>query len=352
MAIANTTTLHKPEMAHVSPDKLLFDPDNPRFGEGLMNKTQDQIQKILLGDPHYASELVDSLIENGFIEYEPLVVRKEGDHYKVIEGNRRLAAVKEIRAKLAQYPNRKSDLNEIPVLVFPQTHDAQHRNEMRIYLGLRHLFGFREWPPLSKAQFLERESKQAGGLEKVLQEVRLSKTQARRFLVPYRLLQSAHIQIPHGEDFWVLAEALNRSGVKEYLELEVDPKTLDIVNFNKENLTHILDDLYGPKISGKRDPEKRKVRDTRELSVYAKVLASPKPRAVLRGGKDLGVAEVYLGTLEQSLTRLSSLVAKIRLLINKVAPSTDKDEHADELRNSFKQLETATHKFLKYKKNA
>ncbi len=160
----------KAKLQRVSPDLLDFDPSNPRFAGSLKSRDPDEIQKELFGEPYYAGALVDSLVENGFIDYEPLVVKHSGDRFVVVEGNRRLAAIKEIRANLDKYPNRKSDLDKIPVLVFPDKSDGQQQEEMRVYLGVRHLLGFREWPPFSKAQFLENESKADGGLDRILKE--------------------------------------------------------------------------------------------------------------------------------------------------------------------------------------
>ena len=98
-----------------------------RFAGLLPSKKQEDIQKELFGEPYYASELVDSLVENGFIDYEPLVVKRSGSRYTVVEGNRRLAAIKEIRSNPAKYTGRVSDLDSIPVLVFPETPDEQQQ---------------------------------------------------------------------------------------------------------------------------------------------------------------------------------------------------------------------------------
>jgi hypothetical protein len=336
----------------VDPDKLDFDPDNPRFGGTATSKTQEAIQKLIFGTPYYASELVDSLVENGFIDYEPLVVQRKGSRFVVIEGNRRLAAVKEIRANLQKYPNRKSDLEKIPVLVFPGGDEQKYLTAIRVYLGVRHLLGIREWPPLAKALFLDRESRNAGGLDKVLKEVRLTKNQARRFLLPYRLLKKADVPLPPGEDFWVLAEALGRSGVKDFLQLDADPKTLQIVSYHKDHLPVLLDDLYGPRLpgTGLRDSRKRKVRDTRELSLYANILASEKARNALHAGKDLEEAAIYIGTEEQSHTRLVKMLKALRLLVSKLAPSSKRDAETNALREAFRNLETAVKAFGK--KNA
>ena len=40
--------------------------------------------------------------------------------------------------------------------------DPDEKKHIRAYLGVRHLLGIREWPPLAKAQFLEREAKNVG----------------------------------------------------------------------------------------------------------------------------------------------------------------------------------------------
>jgi len=336
----------------VDPDKLEFDGNNPRFGGTAESKTQEAIQKLIFGAPYYASELVDSLVENGFINYEPLVVRQHGRKFIVIEGNRRLAAVNEIRANLQKYPNRKSDLKKIPVLVFPSGDKLQKSDAIRVYLGVRHLLGIREWPPLAKALFLDRESKTSGGLDKVLKEVRLTKNQARRFLVPYRLLRKVDVPLPLGEDFWVLAEALGRSGVKDFLQLDVDPKTLQISSYHKEHLSVLLDDLYGPRsaATGSRDSKRRKIQDTRELSLYANILASEKARNALRGGKDLDEAAIYLGTDEQSLARLMKMLKALKLLISKLTTPAKRDAQVSALRAAFRKLEAVARAFQK--KNA
>src|SRR4029077_12802078 len=82
----------------VKVDTLRFDPENPRLGGEAVGKNQEQIRKYLEGEPHYALDLVGSIVENGFLPYEPLIVREDNGKYFVIEGNRRLAAVLSIRS--------------------------------------------------------------------------------------------------------------------------------------------------------------------------------------------------------------------------------------------------------------
>ena len=91
------TAAAETKLKYVSPDVLNFDPGNPRFAGRFEGYTQDQIQEEICKEPFYALELVDSLVENGFIDYEPLVVKQHGQRFTVIEGNRRLAAISETR---------------------------------------------------------------------------------------------------------------------------------------------------------------------------------------------------------------------------------------------------------------
>jgi len=337
-----------PKLHYLDPDLLDFDPQNPRFGGLASGKSPDEIQKYLFGEPHYAGQLIDSLVENGFIDYEPLVAKRNGNRFTVVEGNRRLAAIREIRANLDKYGGRKSDLDRIPVLVFPDKPDEQQQNEMRVYLGVRHLFGFREWPPISKAQFLDQESRSDGGLDRVIREVRLTKSTIRRFLVPFRLLKAAKVDLPKGgEDFSVLAEALQRTGIKKFLQLDVDPKTLEIRSFDKKNLGALLNDLYGPKKAGgkARDTSAKVVHDTRDLSQLARILESDTATATLHSGASLDEAEILVDTREESLKRLTKVTKEIAAILKKLKSAKKAKETAN-LAATYKQFEIAVKAFL------
>ena len=307
-----------------------------------------RFRKYIYGKPHYASELVDSLLENGFIDYEPLVVKRKNGRFAVVEGNRRLAAIREIRAHPERYEGRKSDLDRIPVLVFPERPDPQFANEMRVYLGVRHLFGLRQWRPISKAKFLDRESKSSGGLDRVIKEVGLTKQQVRRFLVPYRLLNKAKAALPPAEDFWVLGEALGRTGIQKFLQLDVDSKTLEVRSFDKRNFKQLLDDFYGPRKAGskERDSTAKVLHDTRDLLRFAKVLGSDKACLVLHSGRSLEEAEICADTSEESLKRLGKITKELSILLKKLLGSK-RDQEAGNLRQAFKQYESAIRAFLK-----
>jgi len=103
---------------------LKFDPENPRTVERLGNDaSQSEIEEFLLGGEMKARDLVPSFIANGYIPYEPLIVResKPKDTFIVVEGNRRLAALRlmmnsDVPEEKAAFVER--GLTQIPCLVF------------------------------------------------------------------------------------------------------------------------------------------------------------------------------------------------------------------------------------------
>ena len=78
--------------------KLLFDFRNPRlveFNEINSQSTEEQTIKILW-EAMDVRELVLSIAASGYFNNEPLIVSRENGRHIVLEGNRRLAAVKRI----------------------------------------------------------------------------------------------------------------------------------------------------------------------------------------------------------------------------------------------------------------
>lgn len=74
---------------------LHFDRSNPRLAEyGISTETTDDDILVILWEAMDVMELVQSIASSGFFPHEALVVSREHNRNIVIEGNRRLAAVK------------------------------------------------------------------------------------------------------------------------------------------------------------------------------------------------------------------------------------------------------------------
>jgi hypothetical protein len=297
----------------VKVDALRFDPENPRLGGAATGKNQEQIQKYLEGEPHYALDLVGSIVENGFLPYEPLIVREENGQYFVIEGNRRLAAVLSILSQPPEkYPVGITDrLKEIPVLVFPDDAQRGDSEDVLRYLGVKHLFGFRDWPPVSKAMFLDRRVSSKKDLAQVLRELNITRQEAARYLIPYRLTKGARqiFKKVNNEDFWSLAESFGRKKIRLYIQLDVESRSMRIKHFNPVKLRYLAQFLYG---------KKRRVTDTRHLTSLSRVLGSPEAAKKLERGATLDEASLYVESKQETighlLRQLEKLFEKIKML--------------------------------------
>lgn len=328
MAAKKATKDSKPTFTRVPTSDVDLDPKNPRLGD-IGEATQDKLRAILLAEPHFALDLVESFVENGFIEYEPLIVRAEGQRYVVIEGNRRLAAVKHIISNADKYPgDLVTKLQNIPVLIFHYSADASHLEDMRVYLGVRHLQGYREWPAESKAIFLDSSIKPDTDIKKLKSEFGIERNDISRFLIPYRVRKKSQkivkdFKLREDSSFWILGEALSRSGIKEYIGLKVQPKTFNILSFDTEKFKRLMEFLYGLPTPNPDVRAGRRITDTRELSRLAKVLTNERARKKLEAGSSLEESEFYLETSEETI---SLQIAVIRLTLKRIKSLRPKKE--------------------------
>jgi hypothetical protein len=140
---------------------LIFDPENPRLPTKLRGYSKDSevLEWMILYEN--ILELMGSIGVKGYFPAEPLLVvkstRKPG--YEVIEGNRRLAAVKLLNQPSLATTKRNS-IDELateavyrpaslPSIIFDK------REDILVYLGYRHITGIKEWGPLAKAKYLD-----------------------------------------------------------------------------------------------------------------------------------------------------------------------------------------------------
>src|SRR5437764_1462197 len=117
-----------PTYEHVSPSELFLDARNPRLVEYGLGSRPSQMDLLrILWQKMSVDELVMSIASRGYFEHEPLFVTEEGNRLHVIEGNRRLAAVKilldpDIQAKLrimglpTLKPEVRENITSLPII--------------------------------------------------------------------------------------------------------------------------------------------------------------------------------------------------------------------------------------------
>lgn len=110
---------------------LLLDSKNPRLGEHAAGASpHDLIQMLFEHDK--VLEVAESIAKRGFFPNEPLLAIREGKSYVVVEGNRRLAALKALREpslldgatgrkveRLARIMQSTEAISKVPVIVAP-----------------------------------------------------------------------------------------------------------------------------------------------------------------------------------------------------------------------------------------
>jgi len=149
-----------PEYKIIAYKNLILDSTNPRLPKSKQNATESEIIEFMLGEAN-TLELMLAIGVNDFFAGEQLLVveskSKQGS-YIVVEGNRRLTAVKllnEPELATVQKIKIKKILDEvkfkpqeIPCLVFDE------KEEIFNYLGFRHITGIKSWRTLEKARYI------------------------------------------------------------------------------------------------------------------------------------------------------------------------------------------------------
>ncbi len=302
----------------IKEEELCFDDSNPRLVEFSYKKTKDSKELInILWEAMDVNEIVMSIIASGYFEHDPLIVAKEKNKYVVIEGNRRLAAVKILRhpnvykaiAKSIPKISKKltKDLETLPVII-------QTRGNAWKFLGFKHVNGPAKWGSYAKARYildvhtdynipLEQIGKQIGDTHQTVQRL------YRGLMV---IEQAEKAKIFSREDvvkksfpFSHMYVGLQREGIKTFLSLsDADEEKGNPVPTKKiKELGELCRWLYGSK---EDDIEPVVQSQNPHLKQLDQVLQNRESIAALRSGNSLQAA------LE--LTKPSSRVFEDELL--------------------------------------
>ena len=149
-------------------DCLVLDPNNPRFTTrredrvGQEHYLEQDLAGITLSklfpekkDRYKIEELVNSIEHNGWLPVDYIFVRKlTGDdkRYVVLEGNRRVAAIREIMKDSGSAGPLKASLQSIEVMEVLDSGSAKDLERKITYLlGVRHHGSLKRWTPFAEA---------------------------------------------------------------------------------------------------------------------------------------------------------------------------------------------------------
>ena len=149
-------------------DRLVLDANNPRF----ITRKEDQIAEqhfleqdlaqITVGklfpedkDYYKIEELASSIRQNGWLPVDYIFVRKLAEHdkyYVVLEGNRRVAAIRKLMKDPSSDTSLKGSLETIEVMEVLDSGSAEELQKKITYLlGVRHHGSLKKWTPFAQA---------------------------------------------------------------------------------------------------------------------------------------------------------------------------------------------------------
>lgn len=331
-------------------DALLLDDENPRLPEHLHRASQAAILRWMYQES-VLEELADSFIDHGYLDHEPIFVKEAdgSDKWIVLEGNRRLAAL----MILTGHSVAQEAEIEFP-LVEPPSEDAlrrlgvipgrkvDSREDVRHYVGFRHIGGLKEWPPEAKARWIEEEIQRRFSASRqpanVFAEIARSVgTSAQSIRGPYlalRILRFAQqefedpdrpiVTFVQTERFGVLVRATNSPDLRGYVAPggPTQLRTLEEIDaligaMDVERLRRVLADL-------KPAPGKARavLSDSRDVTVYARALEHPIASRALAEYGDLQLAEEVLAHADLP-SRVRRIEDSVRVILDEVQRSLE-----------------------------
>lgn len=249
---------NKPKYDEIHFSRLILDNCNPRIPKSLHNMQEFEIVNFLLLEAA-TLELMQAIGENDFFQGEQLlVVPVENGNFKVLEGNRRLASVKLLNnpgiatvktiSVKEIHDSAKFRPQNIPCLIFEQEDD------IRKYLGFRHITGIKPWGHSEKARYLYNLYQQyfkgdsiVEASKKLAKTIGSRKDYIKRVLIAYEVYKLVEdegfykIRDLNDTNFYIsyLTDSLSQTHVAKFIGIDFDLEN-PISKINKENLKNLI----------------------------------------------------------------------------------------------------------------
>lgn len=284
-------------------ENLKFDAKNPRLPMRLQGITDES--KVIDYMVKYGNiiELMLSIAETGYSDAEPLlVVGDSNGDYTVVEGNRRLAALKllnspdltKVRVQSIKdvISGANNIPNEIPCILYSK------REDVLDYLGYRHITGVKDWGALEKARYLDQlyqihitDTEQDRIYYKLAKMIGSRTDYVSKLHTALKLYDKANNNAYYGADireedisFSWLTTALGYSGITNFIGL-TSASDASLENLNEENFKKIFTWMFFP--------GKTVIKESRQISDLAKVTEFSIALNRLENGSSIDEALLY-----------------------------------------------------------
>lgn len=257
-SIPDTPSPSDIEEIEVETKLLVLDPNNPRFltqheekvplekclDQDVIIKTHAQMTSTDKNAYNFRiEELKASIVTNGYRPVDRIFVRSipNTDHYLVIEGNRRVTAIREILKSDDSPEAIKSQLQTIKVAVITgDLSEEELKTKITTILGIRHHGSLKKWSPFAQARNIYKHYKELqgeeapfewdgdpGGIgEKVADALSINTKEVKERLRVYRAMQQLEAALDFEPNakmnhryYSVISDVLNRKqkGLADYL---------------------------------------------------------------------------------------------------------------------------------------
>jgi ParB-like chromosome segregation protein Spo0J len=224
--------------------ELCLDPNNPRYADLGVSKVvpeskvaEESVQATalarMLEDRFEVEQLKESIEKMGFLRVDRMVVvGLPGDgsdpRYMVVEGNRRLAAMKSLMNEVASgevdlLPEIDASLQAIPVLEITGGASAEREEHARNLQGIRHIAGVKPWGPYQQALAVGRMIEEGLSVATIKSALGLSAQRVNLlrgvFLGMKQMREDPEFTDSVKPEFFShFVEALNRPQIREWLD--------------------------------------------------------------------------------------------------------------------------------------
>lgn len=339
-AIRKAADVPLEDTTKVSVDWLKLDRENPRL-VGINARTTDESIVAQLYRGEELGELLQSIAANGYLDIEPLIVWLDpaDQKFTVLEGNRRLAAIRLFREPalvdaIAKNERLKIGIPEMTPAALEtcgevSVYQVPDRDAARSFIGFKHINGAAKWESYAKAKFAAEWYKSGNvSLEDISEKIGDRHDTIKRMVAAIYVLEQAEregiFSLTDRKitkfNFSHLYTALSRTTYMTYLGLETawsryDPQPDPVRADKLERLREVLVWIYGSKEDDREPVVQSQNPDIKNLG---ETLASAEGLHILRAGGTL--AEAHASTRPADET-LSASLLRARSVLREAANS-------------------------------
>jgi len=339
------------EVKKVPVDQIFLDPNNPRFwSEHNAREIPDRRvpdEKVQATartniDKHGIDDLFNSILRNGFLLLDRIVVRPidgHDDKYVVVEGNRRFRSLSRLREAIKEETIDEEGIdeeylarlleqtNEIEVLIY---RGSGSEDISWMLQGIRHISGIRDWEPAQRAKLVAQQIDEEGkSFRAAGQQFGLSPQAVGRLYRTYKALEQMRTDDEYGakarnDYFSLFEEAYRNSTLREWFGWDEQAKCFTNADRIKRFYAWISPD-------DEHEDRARRIHNPKQIKELAYLVANNKNSLLSEfENHEIGISEAYgRATGETKTLDWRKAVERARTLVGDLPQSAIFDDTED-----------------------